>query len=381
MEGTLLGAFSFGSKSSAIGLDIGTDHVRVAQLKPSGSSLVLTGYDWVDVPIGSVVDGEIVDPEAVSGALKELWRKSGVSGKDVAIGVSNQKVVVRLIDLPYMERAELAGAIQYQAQDYIPIPVEDAILDFQIIGDYMTPADEHMMEVLLVAAQRDMVGNAVAAVEGAGLRPNLVDVTSFAIVRALLGDAPNVVPDDVDESGQATGIVHMSAGITNIAVVERGVPRFTRVSSLAGNEFTQAVSNVLNLTFDEAERLKVWVGLPDLKGASEAPPEGVDPATAQAVREALEREANKFIAEVRRSLDYYLTQTSQVRTIKTILLTGSGAQLRNLAAYLEVGLQAQVLLADPLARIQVTPKTQGLVEADRYGSVAAVGLAMGVLQT
>jgi type IV pilus assembly protein PilM len=280
-----------------------------------------------------------------------------------------------------MERAELAGAIQYQAQDYIPIPVEDAILDFQIIGDYMTPADEHMMEVLLVAAQRDMVGNAVAAVEGAGLRPNLVDVTSFAIVRALLGDAPNVVPDDVDESGQATGIVHMSAGITNIAVVERGVPRFTRVSSLAGNEFTQAVSNVLNLTFDEAERLKVWVGLPDLKGASEAPPEGVDPATAQAVREALEREANKFIAEVRRSLDYYLTQTSQVRTIKTILLTGSGAQLRNLAAYLEVGLQAQVLLADPLARIQVTPKTQGLVEADRYGSVAAVGLAMGVLQT
>ncbi len=381
MRGTLLGAFSFGSKSSAIGLDIGTDHVRVAQLKPAGSTLALTGYDWLDVPIGSVVDGEVVDPDAVAGALKELWRKAGVSGKDVAIGVSNQKVVVRLIDLPYMERAELSGAIHYQAQDYIPIPVEDAILDFQIIGDYMTPSDEHMMEVLLVAAQRDMVGNAVAAVEGAGLRPNLVDVTSFAIVRALLGDAPSVMPDDSDEAGQATGIAHISAGLTNIAVVEAGLPRFTRVSSLAGNEFTQALSNVLNLTFDQAEWLKVNVGLPDSSGAVDALPQGVDPAIAKTVQDTLEREVNKFIAEIRRSLDYYLTQTSQVRTIKRILLTGSGAQLRHLAEYLESGLQAQVILADPLSRIAVTPKTKGLVEADRYGSVAAIGLAMGGLQS
>ena len=376
----ILAAFSLGSKTSAIGLDIGTDHIRVAQLKPSGSNVVLTGYDWINVPIGAVVEGEIVDPDGVAGALKDLWRKSGITGKDVAVGVSNQKVVVRLIDLPYMERAELAGAIQYQAQDYIPIPVEDAILDFQIIGDYMTPADEHMMEVLLVAAQRDMVGLAVAAVEGAGLRPNLVDVTSFAIVRALLGDAPTVLPDEFDESGQATGIVHMAAGITNIAVVERGVPRFTRVSSLAGNEFTQAVSNVLNVTFDEAERLKLAVGLPNVNGVAEPAPEGIDPATVKVVQDALEREVNKFIAEIRRSLDYYLTQTSQVRTIRSILLTGSSAQLRNLADYLASGLQAEVLLADPLSRIQVTPKTQALVEADRYGSVASIGLAMGGLQ-
>jgi type IV pilus assembly protein PilM len=217
-------------------------------------------------------------------------------------------------------------------------------------------------------------------VEAAGLRPNLVDVTSFAIVRALLGDAPSVLPDEFEDGGQATGIVHMTSGITNIAVVERGVPRFTRVSSLAGNEFTQAVSNVLNVTFDEAERLKLVVGLPNVNGVPEPDPEGIDPATVQVVRDALEREVNKFTAEIRRSLDYYLTQTSQVRTIRSILLTGSSAQLRNLADYLAMGLQAEVVLADPLSRIQVTPKTQALVEADRYGSVASIGLAMGGLQ-
>ena len=150
------------------------------------------------MPFGAVVEGEIVDPEAVSGAIKELWKRTGLRVKDVAIGVSNQKVVVRLIDLPFMERDELAGAIQYQAQDYIPIPVEEAILDFQIIGDYMTPSDEHMMEVLLVAAQRDMIANAVAAVEGAGLKLAQVDVTAFALVRALLGATHGWLSDETE---------------------------------------------------------------------------------------------------------------------------------------------------------------------------------------
>ena len=373
-----MGALSFGTSQAAIGLDIGTDHVRVAQVKQSGSGFVLTGYGRVDVPMGAVAEGEIVDVQAVSAAIKELWRRSNVRGKDVSTGVSNQRVIVRLIDLPFMERTELQSAIQYQAQDYIPMAVDDSIIDFQIIGDYMTPSDEHMMEVLLVAAHREMIGNTVAAVEGAGLKISRVDVSSFAIVRALMGDVGAVLPDD---EGQATAIIHVSSGLTNIAVVERGVPRFNRISSLAGNTFTQAIANVLNLTFDQAEELKVQVGLPNIEtGASEEIP-GVDPQYVQVVHESIEREANKFIAEVRRSLDYYLTQTSQVRTIKRILLAGSGAQLRNLDVYLEKGLQAQVVLGDPLAHVQVSGGSRQAVDDDRTGCVTAVGLALGGLQS
>ena len=197
-----MGLFSFGASAPPVGLDIGTDHIRAAQVKPGGTLPVLTGYGAVGLPMGAVVEGEIVDVDAVSSALKELWRRSALGSKDVAIGVSNQKVVVRLIDLPFMERAELQGAIQYQAQDYIPIPIEDAILDFQIIGDYMTSADEHMMEVLLVAAQRDMISNAVQAVESAGLKLTEIDVTTFAIVRALMGVTPSVLPDAEEARGE-----------------------------------------------------------------------------------------------------------------------------------------------------------------------------------
>ena len=367
---------SFGSTTMSVGLDIGTDHIRVAQVVPRGASFALTGYGMIGIPMGAVADGEIVDTEAVSTAIRELWRRAGIKTKNVVIGVSNQKVVVRLIDMQYMERAELAGAIQYQAQDYIPIPVEDAILDFQVIGDYMTSSDEHMMEVLLVAAQRDMIGASVAAVEAAGLKLQQIDVTTFAIVRGLMGVTPSVLPEETVE-GEAVGVIHITSGITNIAVVEKGVPRFTRVSALAGNEFTQAIANVLNLTFDEAEDLKIQVGLPDVEQhvAPEVP--GVDPQRAQMAQDALEREVGKFIAEVRRSLDYYLTQATQVRTIRKILLTGSGAQLRNLAGYLEKGLQAEVVLADPLAQVQVAAGIQQMVNEDRMGCCAAIGLALG----
>lgn len=367
---------TFGAVPLPVGLDIGTDHVRAAAVKPSGAGFNLTAYGSVSMPFGSVVEGEIVDPESVSGAIKELWRRAGIRSKEVAIGVSNQKVVVRLIDLPYMEKDELAGAIQYQAQDYIPIPVEEAILSYERIGDYMTPSDEHMMEVLLVAAQQDMVANAVSAVEGAGLKLVQIDVTAFALLRALLGPVSNVLPDESDEQGFVTGIVHITSGLTNIAVIERGVPRFTRVSSHGGNQFTQAIANVLNLTFDEAEDLKVRAGLPSLEGG-QVNVGNDDPQVIQVAHEALEREANKFIAEIRRSLDYYITQATQVRTINRILVTGSGAQLRNLSNYLEKGLQTSVTIADPLARITAHGAVEQAVLADRMGCAPAIGLGMG----
>jgi type IV pilus assembly protein PilM len=326
------------------------------------------------MPFGAVVEGEIVDPEAVGSAISGLWKQAGIRSKNVAIGVANQKVVVRLIDLPFMEASELTGAIQYQAQDYIPIPVEEAILSYEVIGDYMTPADEHMMEVLLVAAARDMVNLAVSAVESAGLRLERIDLTAFALVRALMGIESQVLPDD-DTSG-ATGIIHVSSGLTNIAVVEGGVPRFTRVSALAGKQFTQAIANVMNMTYDEAENLKVQLGLPNIDGTP-SPVAGITDETAQVARQALERETNRFIAEVRRSLDYYLTQATQVRTIKRIILTGSGSLLRNLPNYLEKGLQTQVILGDPLARVGVASGVEQAALSDRMGCAPAIGLALG----
>lgn len=150
------------------------------------------------------------------------------------------------------------------------------------------------------------------------------------------------------------------------------------MSSLAGNQFTQAVANVLNLTFDEAEVLKSQAGLPDVTGAESTAPGTLD-STTKTAQEALEREANKFIAEVRRSLDYYLTQATQARTITRIYLTGTGSQLTNLAGYLEKGLQTQVVIGDPLSHVSASGSVEQAVLADRMGCAPAIGLALGEL--
>ena len=178
---------------------------------------------------------------------------------------------------------------------------------------------------------------------------------------SLLPKTSRVSRADVAALARMTVVVEAAAGSGSLITV---------------NQFTQAIANVLNLTFDEAEDLKIRVGLPDLDGTAAVSP-GTDPELARAAQEALEREANKFIAEVRRSLDYYLTQATQIRTIRRILLTGSAAALGNMASYLEKGLQAQVVVTDPLAHLQVGPSSAGSVMADRLGCAPAIGLALG----
>jgi Tfp pilus assembly PilM family ATPase len=178
-----------GSKKVAVGVDIGSSSFRVARLTaPRGKGkpqLTLVGS--IAVPRGAIVGGEIVDLDVVAQSLSELWKKTGLKEKEIIFGVSNQRVVVRLIDFPYMDANELRSAIQFQAQDFIPLPIEDVILDFQVINDYYTESGERMLRILLVAAQKGMVETFIAAAEKAGLKPTIVDVNAFAVARALAG--------------------------------------------------------------------------------------------------------------------------------------------------------------------------------------------------
>ncbi len=377
-----MAAFSLGRSPAPIGLDIGTNLFRAVQLGPGSDKPVLQNYGSIKVPVGAVVEGEVVDVEAAAYALTHLWRSAGFgSAKDVAIGVASQRVVVRLVTLPYMDQAELSGAIQFQAQDFIPIPIEDAIIDAQIIREVLGANEERMMEVLLVAAQRDMIGNTVAAVEQAGLRPQIIDLSAFAVVRSLIPEGQFTLPEagGEGEGGSAIAIINISAGLTNIVVVEEGVPRFARVTPLAGNDLTQSMADSLGLTFEEAEELKIKVGLAPIDGESEPLPEDLPEnlaAHADAARNILENQINHFIAEIRRSLDYYLTQATEVRNIDRLMLCGAGSRLKNFPAYLERGLQAKVELGRPMASVNVASRLGGDVANDEMSLAIGIGLAL-----
>jgi len=356
---------------SPIGLDIGTNTLRVVQLKGNRKLPLLTHLAEINLPRGAVEEGEISDIPIVSESLRELWRKAGLRQRQVIIGIANQKVIVRLVELPYMSEEELRAALRYQAQEYIAIPIEEAILDFHIVGEFTTPEEEHLMEVLLVAGHRGMIQNFIDALQGADLEPVAIDLSSFALVRSLV-ESP-LLPE---EEG-ATVLMNIGAGITNLAVVEKGIPRFIRVTSLAGNDFTEAVADALGVSVDEAEQLKIEIGLPTEEAeSSKKSKKGKKSSERLAqVQEVLSRKAIQFADEVRRSLDYYLTQT-KVAGIQNIVLSGSGARLNNLNTFLERTLQVKVAYGRPLEKIEISSGLEEMAREQELSLAISIGLAL-----
>lgn len=395
------------SSTTPIGLDLGTTSFRVIQLKQTSGLPLLTHLGKINVPPGVIVEGEITDPAVAASSLAELWKKLGLKHRQVNVGVANQKVIVRLVELPYMDEQELRGALQYQAQDYIAIPIDEAILDFQIVGEFTTAEEEHMIEILLVAAQKDMIQSYVDTLKAAGLETEVIDVSSFALLRSLV-DRPSLVLEEGKEA-EATVLMNISAGITNIAVVEEGIPRFSRVTATAGDDFTRAVANAMNLSFSEAEELKIKIGLPPSeaelkpvetpelvqvgakgknkkKGKKKKREESItsggstylsdiDKERVDRVQQVLLQETSHFIEDVRRSLDYYLTQ-ARVSSIQNIVLTGGCSRLKNLSSYLERALQVNVSFGYPLKKVEISPHLKEEAEKEELSLAICLGLAL-----
>jgi type IV pilus assembly protein PilM len=318
-----------------VGLDLGSYGVRAVELSVGGGQPTLERFAQVTLPPGAVRDGEVADPAAVASSVRRLWTEGGFKGKKVVIGVANQRVIVRLAELPSMSESDLQSALRYEAQELIPIPVDDAVLDFQILDDVVDAEGDARMRVLLAAAQQDMVQSHLAAVELAGLRPAVVDVVPFALVRAV-GAEGN--PFDFDARAEA--IVCIGGGVTNVVVHEQGVPRFVRVLLVGGDDVTEAIMRELNVQIDEAEGLK-----------RQADISSPNPAVARAGQVVRDRLA-PLVEEIRGSLDYYMAQ-SQSAPVDRVLVTGGGSRMAGLMERLQSQLSAVVEPARPLSGVKI----------------------------
>ena len=168
---------------TAIGLDIGTSSVRAAQVTVSKGAAVLDRFGQVGLPPGAVRDGEVADPDAVAEALKVLWTRAKFTKKDVVLGISNQKVFVRLVQVPWMPDNELRASLKFQVADLVPMPVDESVLDFVPLDEVMSE-NNRMIRGLLVAASQDMVLGAIRACQKAGLKVTTADLTPFAVLRS-----------------------------------------------------------------------------------------------------------------------------------------------------------------------------------------------------
>jgi type IV pilus assembly protein PilM len=328
----------------SIGLDIGSSAVRAAEVVVDGRRRELVRFAQVGLPAGAVVEGEVRDPRSVAGALKRLWDEGGFSGRSVVLGVSSQRAMVRLIDMPAMEGKELRSALGYEIGELLPIPVDQAVYDFAVLGPGRPTGDGgETVQVLVVVAQKDIVRDQIAAVRLGGLRVRAVDASSLALLRAV----PSLEAEDALDA-----VVSLGAQLVVVALRQGDVPRFMRTATVG-------------VETEVAAR----AGAATRGGAAQGRerPEG-------------RRGASKLepvIEEVRSSIEYFLSH-AQGPQLARVQLTGGAARTAGLAERLSstLGVPVEPATLDLLYERSALGLEEERLEEASWRWTTAAGLAL-----
>jgi type IV pilus assembly protein PilM len=337
------------SKTSVVGLELDPGHVAAAEVHSNGA-ITLTRGAVAPLRPGVMRDGEVSDPAGLTEALKTLFAEHELPTR-VRLGIANQRIVVRTFDLPVMDdAAAIAAAIHSRAPDHIPMPMNEAILDFQTLGTVDTSVGPKL-RVVVVAVRREMIERIVGACHAAGLDVEGIDLSAFGMVRAL------------GKRDESDAVVYLNlAGLVNVAVANGSGCLFTRAAAGGVDAMVQTLVERRGLTVEHARQ---WIGHVGLL----APLESVegDPDVIAATRTVLEEGVHQLADTVRNSLNFYRTQESSEAVARGVL-TGPGVDVPGLAERLA-----------ELLRLPIEPAVVGTKDdapADLGRLTVAAGLAV-----
>jgi type IV pilus assembly protein PilM len=362
-----------GQSKSMVGVDIGTSRVKIVELTGRGDDVELTRAAIELTPPGAIRDGQIVAPDMVAEVIRRGLAKGRIKPGEVIAAIAGQGVVVRHVKFPRMPAEELREAIKWEGQQYIPIPIDEAVVDFDII-DGFSDSDEAEMEVMLVAAPRKLVDSHVQAIELAGLTPIAIDVQPFTVLRALRYEPA----DGASQDGRsATSYIDIGAGTTDILIAQGGRLRFTRIVPLGGNTFTTAIADKLGISFEEAEAIKIGKGKVCVDGHDEPCTDEAE----QSISDAIAGVAADVARDIRRSLDYHdlqLEGRSRDAGVTKVVLTGGASVMEGLDQYFESELGLATVMGDPLKSIAVNHRLANKEELSKLGPMLAVGIGLAL---
>ncbi|MBI5047323.1 MAG: type IV pilus assembly protein PilM [Deltaproteobacteria bacterium] len=344
----------FFKKTDVIGLDIGSNSVKIIQLAPAKKRWKLVNIGISQLPPEAIVDGSIIDSMTVISVVKELIANQGIKVKNCVSALTGHSVIIKKVNLPVMSEAELAESIQWEAEQYIPFPITDVNIDFQILGT--DTEGRGQMEVMLVAVKKDVINDYTNVIKESGLVPVIIDVDSFALENMFemnYSVAPN----------ENIAIVNIGATITSINILRGGITIFTRAIPAGGNQFTEEIQKALGISFKDAETLKL--------GGSVS---GID---AKDVPQVVERVSGNVALEVKRSIDFFLGGAPGM-FISKIYLGGGCAKTKTLPAIIQERTAIPVEMMNPFTNIECSSKKFAM---DYIKDVApsfgvGVGLAM-----
>jgi type IV pilus assembly protein PilM len=355
-----------GSKGAKrlVGLKVGASQLAAARVANNGSAELLQLAREPLEP-GIVVGGELRDPDALAEALKQFFAKHKLPKKGVRLGIANNRIGVRTFDIAGInDQKQLTNAIRFRAQEALPIPIDEAVLDFQVLADGVDDEGQPTKRILLVVAYRELIDRYMDACKKAGIQLVGIDLEAFALLRALQA------PQDGTGSDPSAALVAVSIGHdrSTFAVSDGRICEFTRVLEWGGAALNVAIARALDAAPSEVDGVKRALALTD-----EMVPDGLTSEQAKKARDAMRRAIQTFARELVSSLQYYQNQPGSLG-IGEIVLTGGTAHLHGLAGELERLIGVRVRVGDPLARMKVSKKVG---EAEQVGSLAvAIGLGI-----
>ncbi len=349
---------SNGKQKQVVGLSIGASELAAAVVVNNGRPKLVKAARHT-LPPDVVAAGEVRDSEALANEIAAFFSAADLPRKNIRLGIGSSRTGVRVFERPSVDDPrQLANAIRFRAYETLPIPIEEAMLDYHVVEDTTAPD-----RVLLAVAYRDLVDRFAATCAAAKIELAGIDIEAFALLRAVGGD-----PLPAGERAEAARVaVSIGHDRTTVAVSDGRVCEFTRVLDWGGSRVTAAIERALETSTDEAEKIKRTL---DIAGnASEEP--GDERAT-RAV-EAARREVSSLARELASSLHFYQDQPDSLGFAE-IIITGGGAHLQGLAAQLEELIGIHVRVADPFARVG---SGHGISSAGQDGSLAvAIGLGI-----
>jgi len=348
--------FFASKKPPLIGLDISSTSVKMLELSKSGSSYRIEGIAVEPLPANSMSEKNVVEIEAVGESVKRALHKSKIKSKFCAIAVAGSSVITKKITMPaHLNEDEMEGQIQMEADQYIPYPLEEVNLDFQVLGP--TESNPDTVDVLLAACRSENIDDRIAAVELAGLTPKIVDIEAYTVETAFQTLAPHL-PGQAE--GQTVAIVDIGATMTSLNVIHDHHLIYTREQNFGGKQLTEEIMKRYGLSYEEAGLAKRQGGLP----------ENYEP-------EVLEPFKETTVQQISRFLQFFYSAGGDISTIDHLVLAGGTSCMPGMTELAESQIGVPTTLANPFQDMASAGKiNKANLQADAPAFLIATGLAI-----
>lgn len=349
----------------SVGLDIGSSSIKVVEIEEHFNQFQLVNCAKMAIPVDSVVGGVVIDHQAVAEAIKKLYLELQIKPKSVVVGVSGEAVILKNVRVPAAPKAELEQTLKEEIQKLIPYTLSNALYDWDVLGQIPKTND---FEVLLAVIQDYIVKSHIECLTRIGLTPTVMDAQPLAILRSLGIGYKNYN----GEPANAIAVVDIGANTTQMVIYNEGSLRITRIISIAGQRFTQVITEKLFTTPEQAENLKI-----KNCDANYIFSEGDPSSEIYQVNTTVRPLMEELVAEIQRSIDYFRLQFRGQEVTK-VVVTGGGSKLRHFSSFLERQLKIPVALGNPLAKLKIDSKQFERTEITENAGIFAIAIGLAL---